>query len=137
MKIINLILFSNNNIYLKMKKILDSYLIIYSNINKNFMFLYYCYDPNINSEYLIKNNILFFKGKETFNPGITTKTIKAIKFIQDNFEYDYIVRSNISTVINFSELFRFLEKNIVLYGGHVKNKMDYKKRWCYKKIKRY
>ena len=47
---------------------------------------------------------MYIRGKETYVPGILDKTIRAIEYCHDNLSYTYLVRSNISTVIDFSKL---------------------------------
>lgn len=65
---------------------------------------------------MIDGDLLKIKGVESFNPGITLKTIEAFR-ISLKFEYDYILRSNISTIVNIARLIDFLEKNPIEYGG--------------------
>ena len=48
--------------------------------------------------------MIYIKGEETFIPGILEKTLLAIKISSKNFTYDYIVRTNISTLVNYIKL---------------------------------
>jgi hypothetical protein len=58
------------------------------------------------------------KGIDSHSPQITIKTIKAFEFFKNDYQYyDYIVRSNISTIINFDLLNEQLINNPIQYGG--------------------
>lgn len=128
MKFLNLVLYSQNDVFDKMMDITSKY---YKTL-KNVKTIYYRFDPNISSDFELKDNILLIKGTETFIPGILDKTIKAFEFVKNNKiidDYDYLIRSNISTIVNFKNL----EKEMIdipFYGGvfaptiddfHVKN----------------
>ncbi len=115
-KILNLILYSENEYYEKMKNILIPYLKYIKNI-LNFNFYFYCYNPNIKSKFEIKENILYIKGKETYIPGILQKTIDAFEILNNIEEYDYIVRTNISSIVDFKLLYNYLETNKYEYSG--------------------
>jgi len=109
LKILNLILYSPE--YEKMYKILSMFLKL-----KEIPHFFYCYDNTIDSSYLIKDDIFYIKGNETFLPGILEKTLYIFNYFKDQ-EYDYIVRSNISTLINFDFLSNSLQENPIDYGG--------------------
>lgn len=85
---------------------------------KNIKYYFYCYRDDIDSDYIFDDDMLYIRGKETFVPGILQKTIKAIEICQ-KFEFEYLVRSNISTIINFDLLTDYLESNYVEYGGGI------------------
>ena len=65
-----------------------------------------------NKDYLIdeKNYMLYIHGKETFLPGILEKTIKAFDIIHNKLkvEYDFILRTNISTVVHIENTMSYL-----------------------------
>jgi hypothetical protein len=66
--------------------------------------VYYRFDPTVEQDQL-DSDILRIRGHETFVPGILQKTIRAFEYFQrDLDQYDYVVRSNISTIINFDAL---------------------------------
>lgn len=54
-----------------------------------------------------ESNILYLKSDDTLN-GTYHKTINAFKFVDNNFNYDYIVRTNTSTYINVEAILQFL-----------------------------
>lgn len=109
--LLNLILYNDIPIYNEMKDILTNYL-----LTQNIKFFFYCYKEDLDQEYKIDGNILYIRGKETYLPGILEKTIKAIEICQQ-FEFDYILRSNISTIVNIDLLNKYLQKNTIDYGG--------------------
>jgi len=122
MKFFNLVLYSRSPIYDKMKEALDKYYSTFDNV----ITLYYTCDPNIDDMYKLDKNILYIKEEDTFIPGILKKTVKAFDYVYNNYNLDditYIIRSNISTIINFNELKNELYRNpINIYGGgHVIN----------------
>ena len=138
-KIINLILYSldesNNdceevtkdgkinctNKFAEMKDIL-----IEHNKHHNIDHYFYCYKKDMDEDHMITDNMIYIKGNESFIPGILDKTLKALEVIY-NKEYDYIIRSNISTVINYDELYKYLEAGKIDYGGplyYISNYID-------------
>jgi hypothetical protein len=105
MKLLFLIIASRNDLYDKIKeywqKIIDT-----KHNNINFYFLYNV--PNIEKEYIIAGNDIFFQEKESFIPGIFNKTISALNVCNYN-NYDYIIRTNLSTFFYIPQLLRFLQ----------------------------
>jgi hypothetical protein len=95
----------------------------YYNSLQNVKTIYYTFSDNITTPYLLREDILYIKGKETYLPGILDKTIKAFiysyKYL-DIDSYDYIVRTNISTIVNFNLLRHNLKLNNLDYGGSLK-----------------
>lgn len=57
------------------------------------------------------NKVLYVKGANTLVPGLLYKTLKSIEILINelNKTYDYILRTNSSTVIDFVALFNFLK----------------------------
>jgi len=112
-KIINLVLYSNDNEYDKMYYLTKQYYRNFENVKT----IYYTFNENILDEYELKDDILNIKGNETYIPGILDKTIKAFEYIKNNFDYDYVVRSNISTIVDFDLLTKYLQDTPIEYGG--------------------
>jgi hypothetical protein len=82
-------------------------------------------NPNLENDwnYNSEERLLEIKGYESFNPGLRIKTLKALPICLTLFEFDYLVRTNMSTVINMKllkEKLSYLEGKSV-YGGHVWN----------------
>jgi hypothetical protein len=116
MRILHLVLYSKNDAYDKMH---DSTSALYKDA-PNVDTYYYCFSPDIQNDYELSGDILFIKGEETFLPGILEKTLKAFEYFKDELpKYTHVVRSNISTVIDFKKLKRELAKEEINYGGGV------------------
>ena len=137
-KIINLILYlPGNKYYDEMKKMQTVYLEYLKLKNKDFSYYFYYYDPSIEKDYEIMENVIKIKGKETYIPGILNKTIKAFEIVNKHFKYDYLVRTNISSVINFKILLNFINRNNPdscgkiwnLNNGNCKFKMHWGKKY--------
>ena len=84
-----------------------------TNIPNPFPQYYFITCKNLgDKEYLVddKNYMLYINGRETFLPGILEKTIKAFDIIHNKLkiEYDYIFRTNISTVVHFENTLSYL-----------------------------
>ncbi len=117
-KILHLVLFSHDMYYDKMYNTTSKYYNKFSNVKT----IYYTYDNNISNEYELKNDILYIKGTETYIPGILDKTIKTLEYFQYKLDnYNYVVRSNISTIVNFSLLISELNQFPVVYAGGILN----------------
>ena len=113
MKILILSIFDKTERNNELIKLHQSYLKNNRFINDgtiNFFFI--TYDEFLQEEYKKddENHILFLKGKEGYM-NILRKTMKAIDFFQNYDEnktyYDYIVRTNISSVFDFKLLLDF------------------------------
>lgn len=109
--ILNLILYSDDSNYKQMRNTISMYL-----KTTGIQYYFYCYDDSIDDEYIIEGDLLKIKGVEQSGHMITLKTIEALK-ITLNFDYDYILRSNISTIINIPKLTNSLVSNPIEYGG--------------------
>ena len=77
-------------------------------------------DNTIEQDMIITNNNILVKGKEN-HKNILHKTIKALNLLTDSGrsdKYKFIVRSNISTVIDLDKLYDYFKnKNNNLYTG--------------------
>ena len=68
--------------------------------------LYYTFSETIEEEYVVIGDLLLIKGIETRIPGILDKTIKAIEYAEKHIPFSgFIVRSNVSTIVDFAKLF--------------------------------
>lgn len=120
MRFINLVLFCDSigdDCYEEMKILTSQY---YKRFGDNVKTFYVKYDANVENV-KVDNEFLIFKGTETLIPGLTKKTIDAFGYIIGSKileDYDYVIRTNISTIINFDNLKKELEANpIEYYGG--------------------
>ena len=124
MKILHLVLYSKSEYYDKMKIITKEF---YKNYNISVDTYYYYFDNTISNDYELVDNDLKIKGVESFIPGILDKTIKAFKYFQNKIDnYNYVIRSNISTVINFDKIIELLSKDNYDYGFYLFVRPTYK-----------
>lgn len=119
-KILNLVLYSHNKEYDMMYNITREFYKKYSNVTT----IYYLFSPTITDDYILVDDILYIKGNESYIPGILDKTVKAFKYASSHYsDYDFIIRTNISTIVNFNLLEIELNKlnNTITYGGSTIN----------------
>lgn len=118
LNILHLVLFSHDSgLYDVMYHITRKYYHTFENIKT----VYYCFDENITDNYSLIDDILYIKGTEGYIPNILDKTIKAFQYFNEKTNYDYIVRSNISSIINCKLLISILTNNKIQYGGKIWN----------------
>lgn len=105
MKVLILTIFSDNDIYNEMLNIQRKYIHNDENIDAYFI----TFDENLEEDIKIIDDIIYVKGKESYI-NILYKTIKSLNYIINTLgqTYDYVVRANISTIINFENLFNYL-----------------------------
>jgi hypothetical protein len=97
----------------------------YINKNKNINIDVYfiTFDEELNEDIKIIDDMIYVKGKESLI-NILYKTIKSLNYIINdlNKKYDYVVRSNISTIVNFDNLCSYLttsQKTNLYIGGNL------------------
>ena len=120
MKFLNIVLFSQEKHYQHMKQSMEMYYKTFSNLRT----IYCMNDPDLAQDCCLKEDIFYMKDKENYIPAVLTKTIKTFTYIIQNIdlsEFDYIIRSNISTIIDFHELEIELSKHPVDFyaGGNI------------------
>jgi hypothetical protein len=105
-KAIFLILSSNDNpIYDKFKKLHCIYLKNYYPIIK---FFFIEFNNNITEDILEIDNYIYVKGTESINPGMIIKTCKAIEYINNRYKYEFLIRTNLSTLFNMMNLLEYI-----------------------------
>jgi hypothetical protein len=115
MKILNLVLYSENEpAYVGMRDVLRSHTARYPNVRC----VFYTYDPEITEPWLLDDDILRIRGHETYVPGILNKTIEAFR-ITETWDYDLLIRTNISTIVDFSGLVGYCSGPDFKFGGPV------------------
>jgi hypothetical protein len=117
--ILHLVLYSNDPAYNKMYEMTRKYYSTFDNVTT----LYYTFDENLLENAKQIGDILYIRGKDTFIPGILEKTVAAMEYGMKNYSFDYLVRSNISTIVDMDRITSFLEKTDLEYGG-VRFSMD-------------
>jgi hypothetical protein len=119
MKIIILIIASDERKeYIEMQNIWKKYMNNHENIKCFFIKSVNSIDQNVLLD--SDNNIIYIKNDETLVPGILYKTIKAIDFCINNFEFTYIYRPNLSSFLDLYKMYNyFLNSNNIEYGGFI------------------
>ena len=111
MKIIFLILsghdpihtYDDRNTYKELQQLSRLY---YKEMAKKYDFKYFFieYNESITDDITEQDDFIYIKGKEEFEK-IYTKTKKSMQYINETYEYDYVVRTNISSFWNIDNLF--------------------------------
>ena len=106
-KAIFLIISSNDN------KIYEEFKILHRIYLTNYRpyFKYYFVEFRENQDELVmeENDYIYVKGRESINPGMILKTCKAIEYINIVHKYEFIIRTNLSTVFNIPNLIEYLD----------------------------
>jgi hypothetical protein len=112
MKLIILILANDSEAYLKMQELWNKYMNSHLNIKSYFI----KYNPNLLENIIINNDTIYIKGTESLMPGCLDKTIKSIEYCLQNMEFDFIFRTNMSSVLDLNKLYNLLNNNIQCAG---------------------
>ena len=65
------------------------------------------------------NDYIYVKGEESVVPGVIKKLKKCINYINKNYDYEYIIRTNLTTLFNLNrllDLYSDIPKS--LFGGY-------------------
>jgi hypothetical protein len=87
----------NDPCYNKMKEINQSN---YGRFKDKIKYFFVEYNETIKKDVVVSGHDLFIRGKESFIPGIYDKTIKAIEYITNTYNYKYLIRTNLSSFWN-------------------------------------
>jgi hypothetical protein len=102
MRILHLIIHIHQGAYLAMYEALSGFYRAFNNVDTYFL----CFDPELPTEFRVDGDLLWIRGSESLVPGILQKTIDGILRF-DLSAYDYVVRSNSSTIIDFFQFFKY------------------------------
>lgn len=105
--------------YTQMRDILRSY-----HKYMGIPYLFYDYKEDLESEFKEEHDILYIrppigfnKERDSFLPGILNKTLRALSYVKEKYNYDYIVRTNISSIMNYNLMNAYLDRFPVDYVG--------------------
>jgi len=107
-KLVVLIVFSEDeDVFKEMKAISEKYHELYADKIK---YLYVQYKEDLDAPIQESGNMIFVKGKETGRDGygVYSKTIKALEYIQQNYEYEYVMRTNISSFLHLENILKYI-----------------------------
>lgn len=57
----------------------------------------------------LESDLVFKDIEEVYNPGMLQKTLRAMEHIEAHYSYDFLLRTNIGTFWNFSNLMKHLD----------------------------
>ncbi len=118
LKILILIIASDTNpAYSKLQKVWEAYM---NSDPKHFDAYFIRGDADLAAKFEIKRNEITVKTHESLVPGIINKTLLSLEALQPSLhEYDYIIRTNLSSFYVFPKLLTFLETlpRANCYGG--------------------
>lgn len=104
-KAILLVLASDNSpIYKSFKSVYRAYL--YKNPNIKVLFVY----GNCSLFNQMDYDLVFNDIEENYYPGMITKTVRALEYINQHYTYDYLIRTNLSTFWDFDLLIHRLSR---------------------------
>ncbi len=63
----------------------------------NAQYFFIKFNNELQTDILIENNYIVFKGSESYIPGILNKTLKAMSLIYEFYNFDYLIRTNLSS----------------------------------------
>jgi len=101
----------NSSVYDDIVKYYISRLINYIEINNLPVMIFLLYDSNSNTNFEIDKRYII---KSTYNasviPGILLKTLDCLEFINNNYNFNYFFRTNLSSFIEINNLLKFINK---------------------------
>ena len=112
MQLIILILANDTDVYLEMQKMWKIYMKTHPNIKSFFI----KYKQELADDIILTDDTIFIKGKESIIPGCLDKTIKSIEFLLKNMNFDFIFRTNMSSVVDLNKMYNLLNENIECAG---------------------
>lgn len=121
MKLIFLILANDTHYYLMMQELWRKYMNTHKGISSYFI-KYNLEKINGDKDIFISGDTIYIKGtNESYIPGCLDKTIKSIEYILENEDFDYVVRTNMSSVWDFNKIYDLVSSNNFITGGVIGN----------------
>jgi len=113
--IILIIASDNHNYYINMQKIWKLYMNSHPNIKSFFI----KENNQINEQVVLDqdNDTIYVKCEPSLVPGILIKTIKSFEYIYNNYDFNYIYRTNLSSFLDLNKLYNFIQTNFFNYGA--------------------
>ena len=104
--------------YAQMKKYARNYFNLYK---KQIKYFFIELKEDLECDIHEKDDIIFVKGRECINPGMYIKTIKSMQYINQNYNYDFLIRTNLSSFWNLNNLLILKEQLPInnFCGGYI------------------
>lgn len=108
-KLIILVIANRGEVYDKFVNIYWKKFIEYSNkLGQIKIFLLYG-NENIECFSDINDNIIKFSEKDSLIPGILNKTLYSFEYLNNNYEFNYILRTNLSSFFIYDKLIKLID----------------------------
>jgi len=107
-KILMLVIASYDDKYANIVETWKKYANKFENVK---IYLLYCRDDL--TEQIVVNDddcTIFYNCEESFIPGIFLKSIYSMHYFKNRYNYDYLIRTNLSSFYNIPKLVSFLDK---------------------------
>jgi hypothetical protein len=117
MNLIILILANDSDIYLECQKLWKIYMNTHPNIKSYFI----KYKVGLDDDVILENDTIYINGNESLIPGCLVKTIKSIEFLLKTQNFDFIFRTNMSSVVDLNKLNSLLNNYKHDYSGFIGN----------------
>jgi hypothetical protein len=108
--------FFRNQKYDFLKQHIPTYFV---NYKKDIKFFFLEYKKDMVQDIFEENDYIYVKGEESVVPGVIKKLKKCVDYINKNYDYEYIVRTNLTTIFNLNrllELYNNMPKTV--FGGY-------------------
>ncbi len=108
--------FLRNQKYDFLKQHIPKYFV---NYKQDIKYFFLEYKKDMVQDIFEENDYIYVKGEESVVPGVIIKLKKCVDYINKNYDYEYIVRANLSTIFNLNRLLD-LYNNIpkTMFGGY-------------------
>lgn len=131
MRILHLVLFSEaepGKDYEAMRKIITP---LYQSFAGYVDTYYISLQHDLPVEACLAGDRMLFSGVESHVPGCLDKTMRALAYFKDDIltKYDYVIRSNISTIINMRLMKDCLQTNKIEFGGAFVMNLNWNEEW--------
>jgi hypothetical protein len=115
-KVIFLIISSDDQeVYKHMK---DYQTTIFNSYGDKIKYFFVENDETINDSITVEDNHIYIKGTDSLIPSVYLKSLKALNYIYSNYSFDYVIRTNLSSIWHIDNLFKFLDTQPKLkYAG--------------------
>jgi hypothetical protein len=114
MRLIVLVLANDNAEYNEMQNLWRLYMNKHNYIRSFFI----KYKEDLIEDIVINDDVILIKGRETVIPGCLDKTVRSIEHLLKNMEFDFILRTNMSSVFDFKKVYGLLNEKLT-YAGFI------------------
>jgi hypothetical protein len=114
MRLIVLVLANDNAEYNEMQNLWR----IYMNKHHHISSFFIKYKEDLIEDIVINDDVILIKGRESVIPGCLDKTVRSIEHLLKNMEFDFILRTNMSSVFDFKKVYGLLNEKLT-YAGFI------------------